>query len=233
MGGCERTHRTPPPCLRSCDEPQLPRRRKQPRRFETGTAEPELFEDVKFLYRSVYYEALDLSIAAVHDRFDQPGFKVYRNLQDLLLKVARGEHWEECFKPVIAFYGDNLDVSQLRLHLEILGASYPNDRSKAKLNDIIDYVRGLSTNEQQLISAVVTVIQLILVMPATNAISERSFSAMRRLKTYLRATMKQERLNHLLLLQVHKKHTDELSLPSVANDFVSGSEHRLSIFGRF
>ena len=29
-------------------------------------------------------------------------------------------------------------------------------------------------------------------------------------KTYLRATMKQERLNHLLFLQVHKEHTDGL-----------------------
>ena len=73
------------------DEPQLPRRGKQPRRFETGTAEPDFFEDVKLLYLSVYYEALDLSIAAIHDRFDRPGFKVCRNLQDLLFKVVRGE----------------------------------------------------------------------------------------------------------------------------------------------
>ncbi len=34
-------------------------------------------------------------------------------------------------------------------------------------------------------------------MPATNASSERSFSALRRVKSYLRSTMLQERLNYL------------------------------------
>ncbi len=51
-----------------------------------------------------------------------------------------------------------------------------------------------------------------LVMPATNATSERSFSALQHIKDYLRATMKQERLNHLLVLYVHKELTDSLNL---------------------
>lgn len=70
-------------------------------------------------------------------------------------------------------------------------------------------------------------------MPATNAISERSFSALRLVKTYLRSTMNQDRLNHLMLLYVHKHLTDNLDLISIANDFVSKSEHRLTSFGRF
>ena len=36
--------------------------------------------------------------------------------------------------------------------------------------------------------------KLLLVMPATNATLERSFSALRRIKSYLQATMSQERL---------------------------------------
>ena len=54
----------------------------------------DFFKDVKLLYLSVYYEALDLSIAAIHDSFDRPGFKVCRNLQDLLFKVVRGKRGE-------------------------------------------------------------------------------------------------------------------------------------------
>ena len=68
--------------------------------------------------------------------------------------------------------------------------------------------------------------QLILVMPATNAVSERPFSTMRRLKLHLRATMKQEHFKtHFLLFQVRKKYIDELSLPCFANYFVSYSVH--------
>ena len=76
-------------------------------------------------------------------------------------------------------------------------------------------------------------IALVQVLSSTNAVSERSFSAMRHLKTYLRATMKQEQLNHLLLLYVHKDRTDNLSCIEVAKSFVGDSEHRLSVFGQF
>ena len=44
--------------------------------------------------------------------------------------------------------------------------------------------------------------------------------------------MGQERLNNLLMLHIHKEYTDELDLVTVANDFVSYSEHRLSTFGK-
>ena len=70
-------------------------------------------------------------------------------------------------------------------------------------------------------------------MPASNTTSEHSFSALRCIKTYLRSTMGQERLNNLMLLHIHKEITDDLDLKDVATEFISGSEHRLSIFGKF
>ena len=73
--------------------------------------------------------------------------------------------------------------------------------------------------------------KLLLVMPATNASSECSFSALRRIKTYLRTTMTQQRLNHLMLLHVNKEKTDALDLLQVGRDFVAGREGRLRTFG--
>jgi len=35
------------------------------------------------------------------------------------------------------------------------------------------------------------------------------------------------------MLHVHEEYTDELDFTAVANEFVSGSEHRLSTFGKF
>ena len=67
-------------------------------------------------------------------------------------------------------------------------------------------------------------------MPATNATSERSFSALRRVKNYLRSTMTQQRLNNLMVLHVHKDITDQIELKAVATEFVADSEHRLNIF---
>ena len=74
---------------------------------------------------------------------------------------------------------------------------------------------------------------LILIVPATNATSERSFSALRRVKTYLRSTMSQERLNHLMMLNVHKEQLDSLDLKKVANEFCAVRNYRAHVFGVF
>ena len=101
--------------------------------------------------------------------------------------------------------------------------------------DVKDYVLSLSSNERLIISEVCMLLRLILVMPSTNAVSERSFSALKRIKTYLQSTMSQDKSNYLLLLHLYKELTYSLDLIAVANDFVadSWSEYRLSVFGYF
>ena len=69
--------------------------------------------------------------------------------------------------------------------------------------------------------------KILLVMPATNASSERSFSGLRRIKTYLRTTMTQKRLNDLMVLNIPKEKT------VVAKEFVSSRENRVRLFGNF
>ena len=73
-------------------------------------------------------------------------------------------------------------------------------------------------------SEVMIAVKLVLIMPATNATSEHSFSALRRVKTYLRATMGQERLNHVMLLHIHKARTDVLKTKLIVGGSNTGSE---------
>ena len=82
-------------------------------------------------------------------------------------------------------------------------------------------------------SQVVIAMKLLLIMPATNATSERSFSALRRDKNYLRNTMCQQRLNNLIVLRVHKELADSIKLEEIANEFVGDSHHRVKVFGKF
>ena len=49
-------------------------------------------------------------------------------------------------------------------------------------------------------------------VPITSATSEKSFSALQRLLTYLRSSMSEKRLNNCLLLHVHKEMTDCIRL---------------------
>ena len=84
---------------------------------------------------------------------------------------------------------------------------------------------------KQLLSQVHILLQIFLTIPVTTATSERIFSALRRLKTYLRSTMAQDRLNHLLLLYCHKARTDAIDLSKNASAFVSINDRRHHYFG--
>ena len=73
---------------------------------------------------------------------------------------------------------------------------------------------------------------IYLTIPMTSATAERSFSSMRRLKTYLRQTMSQERLNACMILHIHKHRTDALCIESLARFFVQSVDKRSDYFGK-
>lgn len=217
------------------NEPSLPRRR----RFESGSRDGYAFPDTPVdHYRRVYYEAVDLITTCINNRFDQPGYKIYRNIEDLLLKAANAEDYDAELKFVTEFYGFDFDGLGylLKTQLEVFSMDFAvnsESREKYQLSDVIELLKSKSEAQKDMLCEVCTLLRLLLVMPATNAISERSFSALRRVKSYLRSTMNQDRLTHLMVLHIHKELTDKLDLISIANDFVAGDTHRLTVFGTF
>ena len=100
------------------------------------------------------------------------------------------------------------------------------------IKDLINWLRTQLKNKSGL-KQVAILFKLLLVVPATNAVSERSFSAMKRVKSYLRATMTDNRLNHLMTIHIHKHLTDEMNLLSIANQFMEVNDVRLKKFGKF
>ena len=71
------------------NEPVLPKRRKMPKCFEDGAAAVEFPSSPKHMYRQLYFEALDLLVQAILDRFDQPGYGMYRCYKTFSLKHYR------------------------------------------------------------------------------------------------------------------------------------------------
>lgn len=217
-------------------EPCLPRRRKAPRRIgDEGSTEGSFPATVQEHYRRIYFEALDLIATCISTRFDQPGFKVYYNIQNLLLKAAQGVEYTFELDYVTKFYGSDFNAELLKTQLEVFSASQSSTPpvKEIHLSDVLNFFTTMTSAQRDLLSEVCQVFQLLLVMPATNAVSERSFSSLRRVKTYLRSTMAQDRLNHIMTLHVHRDLTDQLSLIDSANKFIFGSEHRSNIFGKF
>ena len=82
-------------------------------------------------------------------------------------------------------------------------------------------------------SQVIIVTKLLLVASAADTVSKRSSSALRRTKTWLRATMTQKRLNNCMLLHVHKEKVDNFNIIAIAHEFGCANESRLSTFDKF
>ena len=93
-------------------------------------------------------------------------------------------------------------------------------------------MQSLHISRRKLLGKISNLGKLLLVMPATNAVGKRSFSALMRGKTYLSLTTGDSRLNHHMMLHVHKDGTDAPTLVNVANDFVSEKENRKQLFGK-
>ena len=99
------------------------------------------------------------------------------------------------------------------------------DTSEFDVNDLVTFLQSLDSSRRKLLSEISTLGELLLIMPATNAISERSFSALTRVKTYLRSTTRDSRMNHPMMLHVHKDRTDALTLVDIANEFFGEKEN--------
>ena len=114
---------------------------------------------------------------------EQPGYKVYSVLEQLLLKSCTGDDIEDCFQAVCSFYKDDFQPDDLRSQLTTFGVNFRSTFKDCSIQpslfDIKKYFLSLSKGQCQLINQVLRLLQLILVMPATNATSERSFSALR------------------------------------------------------
>ena len=107
-------------------------------------------------------------------------------------------------------YGDDLDAYKLKAQLGLLPQMVrvsEFEQTGFDFDDLVILSQSLDNSEKLLLSEVLVLAKLLIVIPATNTVSERSFSAIKRVKTYLRATTTDSRLNNLTVLHVHKKET--------------------------
>ena len=214
------------------DEPTLPRRHRVPARFEAGAMNSHHYpEDPKSHFRQQYFELIDLLDEQISRRFKQDNFDVARSLENFLIQSANrsGVIMENRLKEL---YAADIDLNRLSTQAQMLPNALEGNFTKVtKVGTLCDLF-----NEQpvlkNLFSEVHKMMLIYLTLPVTTASSERTFSTLRRVKTYLRATMTQERLNHLLILNTYRERTENLDLLSIAKTFIDRNERRSHYFGK-
>ena len=107
-------------------------------------------------------------------------------------KRTKHNEYKYELKKVIQFYKEDLDECFLRSQLltfSIIFQLTTEIDANINLQAVCIYLQELFPGMKLLLLQVMQLVKLVLVAAATNATSERSFSAMRRVKSYLQITM--------------------------------------------
>ena len=88
----------------------------------------------------MYNRALDLIAASLVERFDQPGYKIYSTMEQLLLKACKGEECHEDMATVSKHYAEDINTVYLKSQLLTLKSNFDGEVS---LGNIVKYLQGL------------------------------------------------------------------------------------------
>jgi hAT family C-terminal dimerisation region len=208
------------------DPPELPRQRKLPLRI-AGSSPSHVWKYAIEYYRSYYFQFVDVTIGVLQRRYDQPGLCKYMLLENVLLQSMPRNEIHDI--QIIKEYSD-INVDALATQLDM----YRQQGWKCQsIDDFTQQLRNMEGATRNLFSDVERLLRLLLTVSCSNAEAERSFSCLRRLKTYLRSTMGQDRLNNIALLHVHQQKLDSLDIVEVAKEFIDKLNTRRDTFGKF
>lgn len=158
-------------------------------------------DELKVSYRKLFFEVIDCLIVQINDRFQD--LKALNFLQ--LVEQSKFEEFAKCFPDNLLnglklVYPKHFDFVRLKSELNVLYKT-----KILKSNKISEHLEELGEDEYNIIMPeVYKLYSLIMTIPSTSASVERSFSALKRIKTYVRNTMGEDRLSSLALMSIEK-----------------------------
>ena len=215
------------------DKPELPRVKRVPKRLDSGSRQHE-DQTVEDFHRRLYFSSIDAATACLSTRFQNSSFQLAQSIESTFIDVINtGQIPEGLLQPILLHYGDDIDASRLKLHLEMLGDICRSAKPPVHVTSIADVVQIFNTNEgwATLLPEVILLLRLFLTLPVTSCTAERSFSCLRRLKTFLRSTVTQKRLNNIAVLHCHRE--KPVNLEEICNNFIAKNEIRRNTFLTF
>lgn len=195
-----------------------------PRRYDEGSRAHD-FNSPEALYRQRFYLVIDTVHASLRTRFPPEMWHHMKQVEQFVTGDTDGTYLCE-------FYKGDLNAVRLQLHRNmLLDIAKQRATSLVTFQDVVDFLSGKAGEPLRvLLPEVVKLLQIAMTIPVTSCSSERSFSCLQRVKTYLRSTMGQARLNHTALLHCHKEQARQVDLNLVANEFIHRTVVRENTF---
>ena len=131
----------------------------------------------------------------------QRHFDIVRNIQAVLMDSANGKA-ATLTNEFVSLYTKDIDKEKLNLQLKLLPDAVSLNgipiRQVTRIQTLCD-ISNTQSCLKTLLSEVHKFLKIYLTIPVTTTSSERNFSALEPIKTYLRNSMTQSRLNHCML----------------------------------
>lgn len=191
----------------------------------------ERLEAIAYWRKAVYVPMLDYVLTDLNERFTIDSVKCYI-LNDLVpSNLDKIENWEtlkkDCINPICKKYStllvDNQDTMIMKLYNEIHSIKNTSDYENFKeINRAIVAYRKCEKEAYPLLKSL---LQILLTLPISAATAERSFSTLRRIKTWLRSRMNEDRLTGLAIMYVHRD--IGIDIEKVINVFASSKNRKL------
>lgn len=163
-------------------------------------------------------------------------------IDTLLLELKRRKAAYDIILKKFSFFFNIEQLSSIELQksAEILQKSYPKDLDTSFINEVIQFqghLKNVTIDAPKTISEMLQFVKckdlisvypyieialrIFLSIPATNCTSERTFSVLKRIKSYLRSSMTQDRCSALAILCIESDITSTLEFDEVINSFAN------------
>lgn len=154
------------------------------------------------------------------ERFHQTSLEILQKLENVLVNGKRD-----------AIVDQYPEINRRMLDVQL--AMFKSKNTYISSTGAADILRGMLPEVRGLFDQVEVLVRLLLIVPTSSTEAERSFSALRRLKTWLRNCMKQKRLNNVAVCHIHQKRVDALDRKKICQEFISANDRRQHVFGSF
>ena len=181
--------------------------------------------------RRSYYAAIDAILTSLNDRFEQEDLSLLKTIEQILLNATktRGVFLDGSTSSLV-------DKDTLKVQLDdlptILGLYNIEQKTKQKISTIAEIFNAMPSAKKRC-SEVNKLIILYYTVPLASASCERTFSCMRRLKTWLRSNSGGNHINNIMFANIEKQYLDMVDINHVACEFSQANERRIKYFGKY
>lgn len=155
-------------------------------------------------YRAIYFEILDNVLAQMEVRFkDTEQLEFMKLIDKSKFEQYKKSFPEALFSNFSKTYDNIFDFQRLKSELKVF---YDENDLTEELNSVNDFAKSFcTTGLKETLHELYKLFLLIITIPVTSSSTERSFSCLKRIKTYSRSTCGQNRLSHLALISIEKE----------------------------